>query len=111
MTHTTDTASTSTSTSNASPLVVVLLALDRCYGGPEEGGWWWDRCEIVQYAVRDGWQAALATARAMRDDNPSSRFGRYSAAGGTDYAVRVVALGGFEEWAANVECIDRPSYC
>ncbi len=27
---------------------VTAYFVNRCYGGPEEGGWWWDAYEIVE---------------------------------------------------------------
>lgn len=33
----------------AKPFYVILVENVRCYGGPEEGGWWYDRHHLVEY--------------------------------------------------------------
>ena len=32
----------------ANTFVVAFYELDRCYGGPEEGGWWFDTGQLVR---------------------------------------------------------------
>lgn len=48
--------------------VVAFYAVDRAYGGPEEGGWWYDTGELVRlHALFRSEDAAIrAAARANR---------------------------------------------
>lgn len=48
--------------------VVAFYAVDRAYGGPEEGGWWYDTGELVRlHALFRSEDAAIrAAARASR---------------------------------------------
>jgi len=48
--------------------VVAFYEVDRCYGGPEEGGWWYDSGELVRlHRLYRSEQAAIrAAARANR---------------------------------------------
>lgn len=61
--------------------VVAVYEMDRAYGGPEEGGWWYDAGELVRVlrVARSEERAyALAarinrTLRHRRDGDPSHR--------------------------------------
>ena len=48
--------------------VVAFYAVDRCYGGPEEGGWWYDSGELVRLhrLFHSADAATRAAARANR---------------------------------------------
>jgi hypothetical protein len=43
-----------------------VYRVDRCYGGPEEGGWWWDRAVLVREA--DGIEIPLPEIVKTRDE-------------------------------------------
>lgn len=71
----------------------------RHYGGPEEGGWWYDRMEFVEVEFRITGRRALERAReeaiklnrqAQREHRqPCGAYqGRYSVAGHTDDIYR-----------------------
>jgi hypothetical protein len=67
---------------------VGVYLVDRCYGGPEEGGWWYDAGELVrQTAV-----ATRADAEALRT-KLADRYPRTGASsnvhGGEDYAIHI----------------------
>ncbi|MFZ9889735.1 MAG: hypothetical protein ACO3JL_19745 [Myxococcota bacterium] len=71
------------------PLYVVAIGTDRRYGGPEEGGWWYDESYVLEVASCRGWRAALRAARSLKRDYPTCPYGRFSAAGGTDVSIRL----------------------
>lgn len=70
------------------PFYVVAYVVDRCYGGPEEGGWWYDRLSILE--VRRAWDLStgLKAARELREAHPTCRHGRESVLGSGDVYVR-----------------------
>lgn len=48
------------------PAYVSVYHRERCYGGPEEGGWWYDRCELQgskAFASREEAEAWLESAK------------------------------------------------
>ncbi len=50
---------------------VNLYLIDRGYGGPEEGGWWYEYGEFIEpAALFTDEDEALAYARKLNDDNP-----------------------------------------
>jgi hypothetical protein len=70
------------------PFYVAALGIDRCYGGPEEGGWWYDTTTILKvYKVFD-WKQALVRCKELQEEYPTCPRGRYSVIGGQDTYVR-----------------------
>ena len=61
----------------------------RCYGGPEEGGWWYNSGEPVESVRFD----SLRAAETYRDDTGSIKFPltkkRYSVLDGEDYDLLI----------------------
>lgn len=46
--------------------VIAVYEVDRCYGGPEEGGWWYDTGELKKIlGVKRDEDEAYATARRL----------------------------------------------
>ncbi|MEO1615296.1 MAG: hypothetical protein AAFV88_05570 [Planctomycetota bacterium] len=95
-----------------------LYLHDRAYGGPEEGGWWYD----TYSPITDAWydveppkhghfeteelaEAALETLRAWCDDQNSRRRGPSSVASEGHFVVCL------EAWPAQAEPTHRPHYC
>jgi hypothetical protein len=82
--------------------VVTIYGIDRCYGGPEEGGWWYDWYHPTSTSTRVATGArkgsrkrrrqerrlanAVANLRQQADEMSCPR-GRYSVIGGTDFTV------------------------
>jgi hypothetical protein len=52
-----------------SPYRIAVYELDRAYGGPEEGGWWYDTGERVRIIERDfaDYETACAACRRCND--------------------------------------------
>lgn len=61
----------------------------RCYGGPEEGGWWYDRSAVVRVERCDNARRARRIARRAQRDSYRPKYDRFSVLGGTDYDVLV----------------------
>lgn len=100
---------------------VQIVETDRCYGGPEEGGWYYDATFVVferklkrrlarKLAKRLAAEVGVVLEPGYR---PGSLFGerpaggrhdRFSVLGGTDVSVR---CGSYRERTMT----ERPSYC
>lgn len=72
------------------PIYVYVWAIDQCYGGPEEGGWYFDMGRVEEVRRAHSWKQALRHIRALREAHPTCPRGRSSVIGGTDTYVRVV---------------------
>lgn len=91
------------------PVWVNVYRVDRCYGGPEEGGWWYDVYECVE-SVRLPYLEALAFAgrKALEyhsDDCIQDPF-RYIRRG-WKYEVRVEEVRALSDTSHD----PRPVYC
>lgn len=66
---------------------VNAYAVDRMWGGPEEGGWWYDTGEPVESILFETW----AAAEAYRDGEGARKWpttrARYSVLGGEDHTL------------------------
>lgn len=62
------------------PFYIVAYGISRHYGGPEEGGWWYDWTDV--HEVRRAFTLAegLRHARDLKDKYPQPRFNRGSCA-------------------------------
>lgn len=70
------------------PFYIVAYGVSRLYGGPEEGGWWYDWTDVHEVRRVYTLQGALRAARELREAYPPPRFDRFSMAGGEDQYVR-----------------------
>lgn len=91
------------------PFYVALYSVDRCYGGPQEGGWWYDWTALEDvYKVWD-WQSGLAKARKLiKEYDIGGKAQRYNMNGGPDYHIRIVYS---PEHAEEYIARRRPHYC
>lgn len=64
-----------------SPVYAVATRTFRCYGGPEEGGWWYDWTDIEQVCQAYTFRGLLATVRRMREEHETDQRGRGSVLG------------------------------
>jgi hypothetical protein len=69
------------------PFYVVTYEITRHYGGPEEGGWWYDWTSINEVARVFTFRQAREAVRRFRDEYPTCRRGRHSVIGGADTFV------------------------
>lgn len=70
------------------PVWVNMYMVTREYGGPEEGGWWYDLYTPVEAVRTYSPSEASAVERRMRAEYEPGTVDRYSAAGGWDYLLR-----------------------
>jgi hypothetical protein len=92
------------------PIYIVVQGTSRHYGGPEEGGWWYNWTETAQ--VFKVWTAreALRKVKDLREEYDQPRFGIYSAAnrGEAEYDIFVTHDPSY--WETR-ETRERPYYC
>lgn len=69
-------------------------ALVRCYGGPEEGGWWYDWYEHVKSSRPMSHAQASELLLAKNEALPKKRRNRYSVLGGPDTVNLLEERGG-----------------
>lgn len=71
------------------PIYIVVLGISRHFGGPEEGGWYYDWRTI--HEVRKVWSfcAARKAIRELREEYPKPRYSRFSVLGGEDMFIHV----------------------
>ena len=84
---------------------VNVYSVTRHYGGPEEGGWWynWDNC-IETYPVKN--KRAETILEELESEYASKRYGNiYSVLGGRDIEIRL------EAEPKESETKERPYYC
>lgn len=89
---------------------VVETSTSRHFGGPEEGGWWYDHTNVdAVHVCRNRTVARRLRRRLEREAAPyRPRHNRFSVLGGADYDVTVVRS------RADVEELQtrgRPYYC
>jgi hypothetical protein len=88
------------------PFFVVAYGVSRHFGGPEEGGWYYDRMEALAVKRSWGWKQGLANARALREEYPTQKYGRGSVLGnGQDVYISCVSDVAFIR-----ESLERPTY-
>lgn len=73
---------------------VAVYEIDRAYGGPEEGGWWFDTGELVHFEIVGTSEAATARALELSDGEyrNTGNVGSVNYSGGS-YSVRVTDPG------------------
>lgn len=91
------------------PAYVNAYSVERCYGGPEEGGWWYDAGEPIATIVvadeNDEVGIKTAKERLTKEHGwKSNSQGRYSVNGGADFEISV------EEVPAEAYPKSRPHY-
>ena len=68
---------------------VAVYAVDSSYGGPEEGGWWYDTGELIEVEIWPNQALAKDRAEALRVLFPATGKGRSFSTDREDYQVRV----------------------
>lgn len=63
------------------PFYVVAYNISRNYGGPEEGGWYYDWTSILEVHKVWDWKGALKAMRELKDKYPQPRYNRHSVLG------------------------------
>jgi hypothetical protein len=82
---------------------VQTIEISRHYGGPEEGGWWYDFSRVL-YSTRLKKRAAKKLGKKLLREIPEQRYDRFSVLGDSDYFVYM----GRTSYPVATE---RPRYC
>lgn len=69
---------------------VAAYEVTRCYGGPEEGGWWYDAGDLVCSQTVLDYDVAVALANEWSETEFPFTRKRYSVLGGDDYDVIII---------------------
>lgn len=70
------------------PFYVAAIGISRHYGGPEEGGWWYDVTDVIEARRAWTWRDGLRHARELRANHPTCPRGRGSVIGGEDVYIQ-----------------------
>ena len=62
------------------PVYAIAVRTTRHYGGPEEGGWWYDWNQIEEVRRAFTYRQLLTHVRELRSEYPTSKYGRHSMA-------------------------------
>lgn len=68
------------------PIYVNVYSVDRGYGGPEEGGWWYETREPVHFERVSSREEAEERREELREQYPNTGK-RFSVLGGEDYDI------------------------
>lgn len=90
------------------PIYAVAVRTTRHYGGPEEGGWFYDWSDIEEVRRAFTFRELLRAVRALRDNHPSSRYGRHSCADTTGDVV--IYMMRSEDLIESLQSTQRPRY-
>lgn len=70
------------------PFYVAAIGVDRCFGGREEGGWYYDVNTVLQVFKVWDLKHAVRIAHALKEEFPTCPRGRGSVLGGQDTYVK-----------------------
>jgi hypothetical protein len=68
------------------PVYVGVYEVGRAYGGPEEGGWWFDCGELVKVVICSSYDEAEEVREILSEEYPNTGK-RSSVLGGEDYGI------------------------
>lgn len=74
-------------TGKLDPFYIAAIGISRAYGGPEEGGWYYDVTQHLEVRQAYTWRQGLRHARELKELYPTCKRGRYSVIGGDDTYV------------------------
>lgn len=73
------------------PFYVIMYGISRHYGGPEEGGWWFDWQTVIDSEKVWSIYKALEIIRLWKEENPQPKHNRFSVLGGEDIVIQILA--------------------
>ena len=97
-------------TGNKNKTFVAVVSTSRHYGGPEEGGWWYDWSNTEKSWSFDNPRRARRFARRLEREESRymPRHNRFSVLGGTDLEIcRTRDRETLDSWQSRT----RPTYC
>lgn len=91
------------------PLYIALASYTRHYGGPEEGGWWYNWCELKEVERMFSIESAMKVAKRMQEENPPPRYDIYSAANNGE-AEHTIYIHNDIDWINELQSKEVPRY-
>jgi hypothetical protein len=70
------------------PFYVAAIGIDRCFGGPEEGGWYYDVNSVLKVFKVWDVKHAVRMTDLLKEEFPTCPRGRHSVIGGQDTYVK-----------------------
>lgn len=89
------------------PIYVGIVSISRHYGGPEEGGWYYDWYQVEEIMQCQDFRHLLSTVRTLREEYPSCPRGRGSVIGGDD---TVVYISRSKKLIEDIQSEERPTW-
>ncbi len=90
------------------PIFLVVVETWRCFGGSEEGGWWYDKSRIADVRKVWGVKNGVKALHELREEYPQPRFNRYSCANRGEVDYHTVICGSEDEFPS--EQLERQTY-
>ncbi len=87
---------------------VASIGISRCYGGPEEGGWWYDWCDVHEIEQVESWQGGMEVIRTLRGEHPTQQYDRHSVLGNGEDTEIILARTRAE--IERYQSTERPHY-
>ena len=84
-----------------------VVSITRHYGGPEEGGWYYDWYEVEEILQCQDFRHLLSTVRELREQYPTCPRGRGSVIGGAD---TIVYISRSKRLIEDCQSDERPGY-
>ena len=92
------------------PFYVVAYGISRHYGGPEEGGWWYDWHEVLEVHRVFDFQQGIRAAHKLKENHGAPKYNRFSAANRGEQDVVISVHRDSSEWDW-IEEQRVPHYC
>ena len=89
------------------PIYVGVVSIDHHYGGPEEGGWYYDWYQVEEILECQDFRHLLSTVRSLREQYPTCQRGRHSVIGGTDTVIYIARN---KKLIEDIQSEERPRY-
>lgn len=90
---------------NPQPFYIVVYEIERHYGGPQEGGWYYDTQIVIDCKKLWSISQTLKQMRELREEYPQPKYKRTSVLGSYDIFIDLIPT---------LECIrertERPQY-
>lgn len=90
--------------------LVVAFGISRAYGGPEEGGWWYDITEVIEVRRAFGFKDGFAHAKELRNKHAQPEYNRYSMANHGEPDVYIRCVYSEDDPRMPKETTERPRY-
>lgn len=91
------------------PIYIAVQGISRHYGGPEEGGWWYNSCYTEEVFKFWDWKEALAKLRELKEEWLPPEYNIYSAANRGESEYHFVITHDPSFWEKD-EDTSRPTY-